>query len=70
MKNTYYRNVRSANELRQASDPETKPYIRPARRANNLPNSWDDRPRGRTKAWTTRQLHQSRPQYHNSIRYM
>ena len=36
----YYRNMRTANEMRQACDPMHKPYVRPRRRPHFL-NSWD-----------------------------
>ena len=42
-----YRNPRTTQERRQNSDPEYKCYVRPARRMNKLPNSYDDIHRSR-----------------------
>lgn len=70
MVNKYFRNVRTINELRQAADPEIKPFIRAKRQGHNLPNSWDDIPRSREKSWTFRQLRKASRNYRDSIRFM
>lgn len=70
MKSKYFRNMRTLNELRQAADPEISKYIRPKRRPQNLPNSWDDVPRSEEKRWTVRQLRRAARDYRESIRFM
>ena len=67
---SYYRNIRSINEKRQAADPEISGLIRAKRGVACLPELWDDKPRGRKKISTKRQRRRSHNNYRNSIRFL
>lgn len=47
-------------ELRRAADPDHAPFIRPARKVNNLPSAWDDRWTKNSSGWkrSTKYRHQ------------
>lgn len=47
----WLRHVRTTNERRQNSAPEIKEFVRPARRAHNLPTVYDDIRRGQSRSW-------------------
>lgn len=43
--------MKTTQERRKNSDPEVYEYVRPARRSDNLPNSYDDITRDYYKSW-------------------
>lgn len=47
----YYRFVHTQQERRLNAAPEYKEYVRPSRRAKNIPAYWDEIPRHRTRCW-------------------
>lgn len=47
----YFRHMKTTQERRKNSDPEVYEYVRPARRSDNLPNSYDDITRDYYKSW-------------------
>lgn len=50
-KGRYYRRMRTMGERRKATPIDDEPGPRPSRRANRLPNNWDDYPRGLHNNW-------------------
>ena len=42
----YIRKPRTRQEMAYSVDPDHVPYVRAKRRYLNLPNEWDDKPRG------------------------
>ena len=65
-----FRTPKTLNEMRKSADPETKQYVRGKRRANALPNSWDDKPFSDKQPESHRQKLRSRRSYRDTIRRM
>lgn len=47
----WLRHPKTTQERREHSDPETAEYVRAKRAPMNLPNYYDDAPRGKQKSW-------------------
>jgi hypothetical protein len=48
---SYYRNPRTAGEMRAAGAVEDREFIRSARSLSNIPHAWDDKYACRERCW-------------------